>query len=212
MDLQSVRREYLKGGLHREDLLDDPIDQFNLWMEQALKMGMSDPTAMTLATVSNSGQPSQRMVLLKRTEAQGFVFFTNFGSRKAREIADNAFVSLHFPWQEIERQVKICGSASQLSTAESLRYFLTRPRDSQLAAWASPQSQKISSRSLLLNQFASIKQKYAEGEIPLPDFWGGYRVVPTEIEFWQGGKNRLHDRFRFVLTANGDWEIGRLAP
>ena len=212
MDLQSVRREYLKGGLHREDLLDDPIDQFNLWMEQALKMGMSDPTAMTLATVSNSGQPSQRMVLLKRTEAQGFVFFTNFGSRKAREIADNAFVSLHFPWQEIERQVKICGSASQLSTAESLRYFLTRPRDSQLAAWASPQSQKISSRSLLLNQFASIKQKYAEGEIPLPDFWGGYRVVPTEIEFWQGGKNRLHDRFRFVLNANGDWEIGRLAP
>ncbi|MCB1671255.1 MAG: pyridoxamine 5'-phosphate oxidase [Gammaproteobacteria bacterium] len=212
MDLESVRREYLQGGLQREDLLDEPIEQFNLWMSQALQMELKDPTAMTVATVSGEGQPSQRIVLLKRMEADAFVFFTNYRSRKAREIEVNHHVSLHFPWHDIERQVKVCGVAEKISTADSLRYFLSRPRESQLAAWASAQSEAITSRSFLLNQFESLKQKYAQGEIPLPDFWGGYRVIPHEIEFWQGGKHRLHDRFHYRRQGDGSWEIRRLSP
>ena len=212
MDLENVRREYLKGGLHRADLAPDPMDQFNRWMSQALQMGFADPTAMTLATVSAEGQPRQRIVLLKRVDAGGFVFFTNYQSRKARDISANPRVSLHFPWHDIERQVKVAGTAARIPASESLKYFLTRPRDSQLAAWASAQSHAISSKSLLLNQFESIKQKFAAGEVPLPDFWGGYRVVPHEMEFWQGGKSRLHDRVRYSLQGDGSWKIERLAP
>ncbi len=212
MDLESVRREYLQGGLHREDLQDNPIAQFNQWMAEALKMELRDPTAMTLSTASVDGQPSQRIVLLKRMEDNAFVFFTNYRSRKAREINANNKVSLHFPWHDIERQVKVCGTAEKLSTAESVGYFVSRPRESQIAAWASSQSEAISSKSLLLNQFESLKQKFARGEVPLPDFWGGYRVVPHEIEFWQGGRHRLHDRFHYRLQENGHWQIQRLAP
>ena len=203
MDLESVRREYLRGGLQREDLADNPIDQFNEWMAQALKMELKEPTAMTVATVSESGQPSQRIVLLKRTEDNAFIFFTNYQSRKAREISGSNKVSLHFPWHDIERQVKVCGTAEKISTADSLRYFVSRPRESQIAAWASSQSEAISSRTLLLNQFESLKQKFSHGEIPLPDFWGGFRVIPHEIEFWQGGKHRLHDRFQYRLQEDG---------
>lgn len=212
MDLENVRRDYLRGGLHREDLNDDPMQQFNLWMQQALDMGMTDPTAMTLATVNDKGQPSQRIVLLKRVEAKAFVFFTNYHSRKAQEISHNHKVSLHFPWHSVERQVKVCGHAEKISSAESLKYFLTRPRESQLAAWASNQSHAISSRTLLLNQFEAMKMKFANGEVPLPDFWGGFRVVPGEMEFWQGGKDRLHDRFSYTRNAGGDWHVERLAP
>ncbi len=212
MDLESVRRDYLLGGLEREDLADDPIAQFNRWMEQALKMDLKDPTAMTLATVSETGQPSQRIVLLKRMEENAFVFFTNYNSRKAGEINNSNKVSLHFPWHDIERQVKICGTAEKISAAESLRYFVSRPRESQLAAWASSQSDAISSRTFLLNQFESLKQKFIDGEVPLPDFWGGYRVIPFEMEFWQGGRNRLHDRFRYRRQEDGDWIVQRLAP
>lgn len=212
MDLESVRREYLQGGLHREDLQAHPIAQFNQWMAEALKMELRDPTAMTLSTASVDGQPSQRIVLLKRMEDNAFVFFTNYRSRKAREINANNKVSLHFPWHDIERQVKVCGTAEKLSTAESVGYFVSRPRESQIAAWASSQSEAISSKSLLLNQFESLKQKFARGEVPLPDFWGGYRVVPHEIEFWQGGRHRLHDRFHYRLQENGHWQIQRLAP
>ena len=212
MDLESVRREYLRGGLHRADLADEPMEQFNAWMRQALEMGLTDPTAMTLATVSAEGRPSQRIVLLKKVDARGFVFFTNYQSRKAREISQNSHVSLHFPWHEIERQVKVCGRAEKITTAESLRYFLSRPRESQVAAWASPQSNAISSRTFLLNQFESMKTKFAAGEVPLPDFWGGFRVIPDQMEFWQGGKNRLHDRFQYTLSAGEGWTIERLAP
>jgi pyridoxamine 5'-phosphate oxidase len=212
MDLESIRREYLREGLSRDNLQANPIDQFNEWMQQAIEMGLKDPTAMTLATVSASGQPSQRIVLLKRMDSDGFVFFTNLDSRKVQEIVENKFVSLHFPWHAVERQVKVCGSAVKISSAESLKYFLTRPRESQLAAWASPQSSAISSRSFLLNQFESIKQKYAKGDVPLPDFWGGVKVIPQQIEFWQGGQHRLHDRFRYDLNDDGHWGVERLAP
>lgn len=211
MDLESLRRDYLRGGLNREDLDTDPFKQFEKWMQQAIDLEFSDPTAMTVATVSADGQPSQRIVLLKQFDARGFVFYTNYSSRKAKELAANPRISLHFPWHEIDRQVKVCGTAERLSAAESLKYFVSRPRDSQLAAYASPQSQVLTSRTVLMNQFESIKQKFRAGDIPLPDFWGGYRVTPAEIEFWQGGANRLHDRFRYTLQ-DGAWQIDRLAP
>lgn len=212
MDLENLRREYLRGGLKREDLSDDPIAQFRLWMQQAIDMEVADPTAMVLATVSAAGQPSQRIVLLKNLDDEGFVFFTNYGSRKAREIAENPRVSLLFPWYSIDRQVKICGRAEKVPVAQSLRYFLSRPRESQLAAWASRQSSPIGSRDLLMGQLQSIKEKYAQGEIPLPDFWGGLRVRPEQIEFWQGGAHRLHDRFEYDRQEDGTWAIQRLSP
>jgi len=211
VDLESLRREYLRGGLDREDLEDNPFRQFEKWMQQAIDLQFSDPTAMTVATVSADGQPSQRIVLLKQFDDNGFVFYTNYSSRKSEELSANPRISLHFPWHEIDRQVKVCGMAERLSTAESLKYFVSRPRESQLAAHASPQSAVLTSRGMLMNQFESIKQKFKAGEVPLPDFWGGYRVRPSEIEFWQGGANRLHDRFRYVLEGS-DWQIDRLAP
>lgn len=212
MDLESLRREYLHGGLNREDLAPDPFDQFGKWMQQAIDLELGDPTAMTVATVAENGQPSQRIVLLKQFDKNGFVFYTNYGSRKADELECNPKISLHFPWHTIDRQVKVCGEASKISTAESLKYFISRPKDSQLAAIASQQSRVLTSRTILLNQFESLKQKFQSGEIPLPDFWGGYRVEAREIEFWQGGANRLHDRFRYLKTATGTWKIDRLAP
>ncbi|MEX0962783.1 MAG: pyridoxamine 5'-phosphate oxidase [Pseudohongiellaceae bacterium] len=212
MDLESLRREYLHGGLSRDDLAQDPFEQFSIWMQQVIDLKLADPTAMTVATVAANGQPSQRIVLLKHFDEKGFVFYTNFGSRKADELGQNARISLHFPWHTIDRQVKVCGEAVKVSTAEALKYFVTRPRESQLAALASEQSRVLSSRSFLLNQFESLRQKFGNGEIPLPDFWGGYRVKPSEIEFWQGGANRLHDRFRYLLQEDSSWKIDRLAP
>ena len=210
MDLESLRREY-KGGLRREDLNADPFAQFERWMEEVLQLGILDPTAMTIATVSPDGQPSQRIVLLKHFDAEGFVFYTNYGSRKAAELGANNKISLHFPWHTVDRQVKVCGSAEKISAAESLKYFVSRPRESQIAAVASQQSSVLSSRSFLLNQFESLKQKFQQGDIPLPDFWGGYRIAPTEFEFWQGSSHRLHDRFRY-LKDGANWTIDRLAP
>lgn len=212
MDLESLRREYLQGGLSREELAADPFEQFSLWMQQAIELEIADPTAMTIATVSADGQPSQRIVLLKHFDERGFVFYTNYGSRKADELDANPKISLHFPWHTVDRQVKVCGEAVKVSTAESLKYFISRPKDSQIAAIASQQSSVLSSRSFLLNQFESLKQKFANGEIPLPDYWGGYRIEPKEVEFWQGGENRLHDRFRYLLQGDGSWSIDRLAP
>jgi len=211
MSLEDNRREYNYGRLSRESLRDDPFDQFTLWMNQAIEAGVQDPTAMSVATVSAEGKPWQRMVLLKGFDAQGFVFYTNLGSRKAQEIEANAQVSLHFPWLQLDRQVIVGGRAELLSTVEVMKYFISRPKDSQLAAWASKQSRPINSRQALETQFAQIKQKFAKGEIPLPDFWGGYLVVPEEIEFWQGGENRLHDRFCFTCDNDG-WTIARLSP
>lgn len=211
-DLESLRREYTQGGLELDQLHADPIEQFKRWMQQIIDSKIPDPNAMTIATVNASGQPSQRIVLLKNLDERGFVFYTNLNSRKAQELKQNPKVSLHFPWYLFERQVKVCGVAEQLSTAEVLKYFISRPRDSQLGAWASEQSKPISSRQLLMQQFDSMKQKFSKGDIPLPDFWGGFRVRPHEVEFWQGGAARLHDRFQYKLQPDGSWAIARLSP
>ncbi len=211
LDISNFRREYLKGGLLRNSLDPDPIQQFGNWLEQARNTNIADPTAMILATAGADGQPSQRTVLLKYFDADGFVFFTNYGSRKAHEISDNSKVNLLFVWLELERQISISGTASKISTADSARYFMSRPRDSQVAAWVSSQSHPLSSRQFLMQKFHEMKTKFGEGKVPLPSFWGGYRVAPRSIEFWQGRKNRLHDRFLYTPEAGG-WKIERLAP
>lgn len=212
MDIDSIRRDYLQGGLHHKDLQDCPVAQFKLWLQQAVDAELRDPTAMTVATVNADGQPSQRIVLLKDVSTDGFVFYTNFGSRKAQELSQNNRISLHFPWHMLERQVKICGVAEKVPTAQAAKYFLSRPEESQLAAWASHQSRPISTRELLMQQFSKMKEKFSHGQIPLPDFWGGYCVIPQQIEFWQGGGNRLHDRFMYTRQQDGSWAIERLAP
>ena len=175
----------------------DPFVQFERWFRFALDSGIAEPNAFSLATVGTDGMPSQRAVLLKFFDEKGFVFYTNYNSRKAQEMADNAQVAMLFPWFALQRQIKIQGRVEKVSREQTLKYFLSRPRDSQLGAWTSPQSRVIDSRALLLNQWAKMKEKFARGEVPLPDFWGGYRIVPTLFEFWQGQPSRLHDRFEY---------------
>jgi pyridoxamine 5'-phosphate oxidase len=218
INLEDIRRDYLLGGLRRENLLDNPIKQFECWLQQAVDAQIKDPSAMTVATVNAKGQPSQRIVLLKHLDQRGFVFYTNYQSKKAADLAVNPNISLHFPWHMLERQVKICGRVEKVSKTETMQYFLSRPQESQLAAWASKQSRPVSSRQLLMQQFNAMKQKFSKGEIPVPDFWGGYRVIPHSIEFWQGGSNRLHDRFMYQRLEQrqeqeaGEWSVERLAP
>ena len=210
-DLTDIRREYTQGGLRRNDLPDNPMDLFNLWIEQAKQAELTDPTAMCVATVDEHGQPFQRIVLLKKFDDDGFVFFTNLESRKATQLANNAKTSLLFPWHPLERQVAVTGEAEPLSMMEVTKYFMSRPKDSQIAAWVSKQSSKISARQALEGKFNEMKNKFAKGEVPLPKFWGGYRVKPESIEFWQGGERRLHDRFIYQKAPSG-WNIDRLAP
>ncbi|MCW8107392.1 pyridoxamine 5'-phosphate oxidase [Alteromonas ponticola] len=212
MAISDIRRQYRLCTLDESQLTDDPIVLFERWLKDVIEAEVPDPTAMTVATVAKNGQPSQRIVLLKDVSAEGFVFYTNYGSRKAQELADNPKVSLHFPWFFMERQVRVSGVAHKMSVAENARYFLSRPKDSQLAAIASHQSKPIAKRELLMAQFSQLKEKFTKGEIPVPDFWGGFRIVPHQIEFWQGGENRLHDRFEYNLSASGDWQIQRLMP
>ncbi len=211
MAIDDLRREYLLTKLQRSELADNPIDQFQLWLQQAIDFDLNDPTAMVLGTVDENHSPSQRIVLLKDLSDKGFVFYTNSQSQKAQQIAQNPNVSLHFPWHKMERQVSIKGVAEKLGIKETLAYFAKRPRESQIAAWASQQSRPIKSRELLLQQFEKMKARFAKGEVPLPDFWSGYRVKPLSIEFWQGGAHRLHDRFLYTATDNG-WNIERLMP
>lgn len=211
MDIGDYRREYLQGGLKREDLSKSPFEQFEKWFKQAMQADIPDASAMTLATVSADGKPTQRTVLLKLFDEKGFIFFTNYSSQKSHQIGENPNVSLLFPWTQLERQIEINGIAEKITTAESLKYFLSRPRGSQLGAWASAQSSPINSRQILESQLKKIKDKFTQGEIPLPDFWGGYRVIPQTIEFWQGGENRLHDRFEYT-KAEDTWAIKRLQP
>ena len=211
MNLESFRREYLSGGLERENLNDDPIVQFSLWMQQAVDSEIQDSTVMIVASVAANGQPSQRIVLLKKIDQNGFVFFTNYESRKASEISTNSKISLLFPWNIIDRQVKVCGDVEKITVEQTSEYFFSRPKGSQLAAIASKQSSVLTSRKELVERFESLQKEYEDKNIPLPGFWGGYRVIPSEIEFWQGGANRLHDRFRY-LRNEGGWVIDRLAP
>ena len=211
MDVSALRREYLRDGLSRADLDAKPMAQFSRWLAVARQTPMADPTAMLLATVDADGQPSLRTVLLKYFDDDGLVFFTNYDSNKARDIAGNPKVCLSFPWLELERQVHVCGRAAKISALESAKYFLSRPKDSQLAAWVSSQSHPLSSRQLLMRQFQEMKAKIGQGEVPVPSFWGGFRVRPDTMEFWQGRENRLHDRFLYRRDGDG-WTIERLAP
>ncbi|MFT5789571.1 MAG: pyridoxamine 5'-phosphate oxidase [Shewanella sp.] len=211
-ELSDIRREYSLGEMHSENVPDDPMELFTSWLEVVKDSEIKDPTAMSVATVDESGQPFQRIVLLKRFGDDGFVFFTNLESRKAQHIAHNSQVSLLFPWHTLEKQVAITGVAEPLSKTEVLKYFMSRPKDSQIAAWVSKQSSPISARKALETKFAEMKAKFANGDVPLPKFWGGYIVKPKSIEFWQGGENRLHDRFIYVKSPDGQWQRDRLAP
>jgi pyridoxamine 5'-phosphate oxidase len=211
MDIGDLRSEYSGQPFRRSDLDPDPVTQFARWFEQAREVVQPEVNACTLATVGLDGRPSARTVLLKYFDGDGFVFFTNLESQKAREIAANPAVALLFFWHTLERQVCVRGRAERISAAEAVRYFIRRPRSSQLSAWVSEQSSVITSRSVLEMKLDEIKRKFADGDVPLPSFWGGYRVRPDEIEFWQGRASRLHDRLRYRLSAS-DWLIERLAP
>jgi pyridoxamine 5'-phosphate oxidase len=212
MNTETLRRELMARGLVRDELSPDPIKQFEHWYAQTMATDLPEPTAMSLATVDAQGQPWQRMVLLKLFDENGFVFFTNYSSRKAEQIAVNGKVSLLFPWQALGRQVKVTGEAERISTAESLKYFATRPRGSQIGAWASRQSQVIKSRAILDGMFDDMKHKFRDGNVPLPSFWGGYRVTPATMEFWQARDSRLHDRFFYRRDQQARWLIERLSP
>jgi pyridoxamine 5'-phosphate oxidase len=211
VDLATLRRDYRTRPFNRADLAADPVVQFQQWFTEALDASVLDPNAMSIATVGAAGQPSSRTVLLKYFDAQGFVFYTNLDSRKAQEIGANPKVALLFYWAEISRQVRIEGQATRTSAAENLRYFLTRPRDSQIGAWVSEQSRVVEGRQILEARFAELKAKFTGGEVPLPAFWGGFRVAPETLEFWQARDNRLHDRFRYSRSVSG-WAVARLAP
>ena len=212
MDIGDIRNEYTKSGLNREDLNDNPLLQFEKWFEQARTAELKEVNAMSLATVTDDGMPQVRTVLLKSFDERGFVFFTNYQSSKAKELNANPKASILFPWLDLERQVRISGDVEKISAAESFKYFTSRPRGSQLGAWISEQSQVISNRSVLKTLLNQVKEKFKEGEIPLPDAWGGYRIKPQQFEFWQGRASRLHDRFRFRKAGEGEWQVERLAP
>ena len=211
MDLGDVRREYERGTLRRTELNDDPVAQFEAWYRDAERAGVPEVNAVSLATVDREGRPTARTVLVKYFDASGFVFFTNTASRKARDIEGNPEVCLLFFWQPLERQVVVRGTAEKISRAETLRYFVRRPHGSQLGAWVSRQSSVISSRQILAAELDKMRRKFAEGSVPMPDFWSGYRVRPRDMEFWQGGRDRLHDRFLYRRSPSG-WTIDRLAP
>jgi pyridoxamine 5'-phosphate oxidase len=211
MDLSELRISYTKAGLVETDVNPDPVRQFKLWMDQAIEVGLLEPNAMTLATAGASGQPNARTVLLKSFDGNGFVFYTNYHSRKAREIAENARVSLLFYWGELERQVRIAGVAARVSETESDEYFNSRPVGHQLGAWVSNQSEVIEGRESLEDRLAALSKRFEPGPIPRPPHWGGFRVEPHTFEFWQGRPNRLHDRLEYRRSPDA-WVIRRLSP
>jgi pyridoxamine 5'-phosphate oxidase len=210
--ISDIRRDYTQAGLDVDDLTPEPFALFDRWLQNAIDANLADPTAMTVATVDNSGQPSQRIVLLKNFDETGFVFYTNTGSKKAQDLSKNNKISLHFPWHMLDRQIKIKGIAQKLSSISVAKYFMSRPKPSQIAAWASEQSRPINSKQLLMQKFSEATANFAKGEVPLPSFWGGYKVVPHQIEFWQGGEHRLHDRFMYTKATEGNWHTERLMP
>lgn len=212
ISVEDIREGYIYGRLSEGELVEDPYKQFEIWFQQALDAHVDLPDAMTLATVDAEGSPSARIVGLRGFDSRGFAFYTNYNSQKARDIDVNPRVSLVFHWAEQGRQVRINGVASRMTETESADYFHTRDRESQLAAWASIQSQPIENRATLEERFRASIERFGDAEIPLPDFWGGYRIVPDCFEFWQGREFRMHDRFRYVQDANGCWNVTRLFP
>ena len=212
MDLTSLRAKYTTKGLDIKDLNQDPFMQFETWFNEAINAKLTEPNAFSLATVGSDMMPSIRTVLLKIFDEKGFVFFTNYKSTKAKQIEENPKAAALFAWLDLERQVKIEGSIEKISSTESLKYFLSRPKGSQIGAWVSHQSEVITSRSLLEQKFDEIKKKFLKGEVPFPSFWGGYAIKPIRIEFWQSGQDRLHDRFLYELQKDNTWTISRLAP
>lgn len=213
MDLSNIRGKYTTKNIDIKDLESDPFKQFELWFNEAIQEQILEPNSFALATSGKDMLPSLRTVLLKMFDKDGFIFFTNYESKKAKQIQENPQVAALFTWLKLERQVKIEGKIEKISKSDSLKYFLSRPRGSQLGAWVSTQSQIISSRKLLEQKFEEMKNKFLNKEIPLPSFWGGYIIKPIRIEFWQGAENRLHDRFLYEFDeTNKEWHISRLAP
>lgn len=212
LSIFDLRKDFKKGTLDEHDVERSPFDQFHKWFKEAIHSEIPEVNAMALATASKMGRPSLRTVLLKQYDDKGFVFFTNYGSNKAKDLHENPQAALLLFWEPLERQVRIVGSVEKVTPRESLEYFKSRPIDSQLGAWASQQSSEISARSLLEKAFVEMLEKFKNGEIPLPPFWGGYRVIPEEFEFWQGRINRLHDRIHYKKQPDGNWKIVRLAP
>jgi pyridoxamine 5'-phosphate oxidase len=211
-NIADIRKDYQLQTLLETDIAADPFTQFNIWWDEAIKSELSEVNAMTLATASLTGMPSARIVLLKSVTDAGFVFFTNYNSNKGKELEQNPHASLVFFWKELERQVRITGKVEKVTIHESDAYFASRPVGSRIGAWASPQSNVISSREIIENNILQYQKQFGSGEINRPSHWGGYIVKPTVIEFWQGRSNRLHDRLRYTKPDNGSWKIERLAP
>jgi len=212
-DLAALRREYGDQGLDVPDLAPDPITMFRRWMDDTVEAGLHEPNAMVVTTVSGEGRPSARMVLLKGVDERGFVFYTNYESRKGHDLAANPAVALLFPWHDLQRQVRVEGTASRVSQTESEAYFSSRPRGSQLGAWASPQSSEVSSRAELDDLYEGVEQRFDDSVgVPLPPQWGGYLVRPDVVEFWQGRKGRMHDRMVYRRDGSRGWTTTRLAP
>jgi pyridoxamine 5'-phosphate oxidase len=209
--ISRLRKEYSRAGLDESDAALDPIQQFRVWFDDALAANLHEPNAMTIATATPEGRPSARIVLIKGFDERGFVFYTNYGGRKARELEENPHCALVFYWGELERQVRVEGRVSRVSEKESDAYFASRPRGSQLGAWASEQSRSVANRRALERRLRELEREYEGREVPRPPFWGGYRVEPDVIEFWQGRENRLHDRLLYSRSAEG-WRVERLQP
>lgn len=212
LSIADIRTDYKKGTLDEHEVDNNPFVQFDIWFKEAVKSEIPEVNAMTIATANKQGRPSARMVLLKQFDENGFVFFSNYESAKAKDLDVNPQAALLLFWEPLERQVRITGTVEKISAAQSFEYFRTRPIDSQLGAWASQQSSEISARSLLEKAFVEMLEKFKNGQIPLPPQWGGYRVIPDEFEFWQGRTNRLHDRISYKKQPGNSWKIVRLSP
>ena len=211
--IADLRQNYTRAGLSEADLNSNPIEQFDIWFQQALDADLIEPNAMTLATATPDGKPTARIVLLKRVSERGFVFYTNYESQKGQQLIANPYAALVFLWDKLERQIRIEGKVEKLTESESAEYFHSRPKASQLGAWASNQSRVIPNREVLEQKLADLQEQYSgDATVPLPEHWGGFRVVPNRIEFWQGRPSRLHDRLVYDLQADGDWQIKRLSP